>query len=116
MVLPIEFCNTSRAWVRKRAGYQCTYLSPKGIRCNQTAKLQNDHIQAYALGGSSKDIHNLRPLCKVHNLYCAKRDFPHKFKQQKNSMTDPLFVFLQDKAEASKKTKENYRPTSHIRG
>ena len=62
--------------IKKEANYQCTYKGPTGIRCNQTAHLQNDHVIAWANGGSSKDKKNLRCLCKVHNLYFAQRDFP----------------------------------------
>ena len=63
--------------VKERDHYQCTYLSGKGIRCNQRAHLQIDHIRPYAKGGSSQDITNLRCLCRAHNLYLAKKDFPH---------------------------------------
>jgi len=61
--------------VRKKAGYQCEYVSKTGVRCNQTAHLEIDHIRPYALGGSSKDIENLRCLCKLHNLYFARQHF-----------------------------------------
>lgn len=63
--------------IMKRDNYQCTYISPKGIRCNQTAHLQIDHIRPWAKNGSSQDLNNLRCLCRVHNLYKAKLDFPN---------------------------------------
>ncbi|MFM8315860.1 MAG: HNH endonuclease, partial [Deltaproteobacteria bacterium] len=62
--------------VKAESGYQCEYRSPKGIRCSQTAHLEVDHIRPYAMGGSSRDISNLRTLCKVHNLYFARQYFP----------------------------------------
>jgi hypothetical protein len=62
--------------VKLKAGYQCEYVSPSGNRCSQTAHLEVDHIRPYAFGGSSKDIENLRLLCKVHNLYMARLYFP----------------------------------------
>jgi hypothetical protein len=58
-------------------------VSPKGLRCNQRAHLQIDHIRPYAKGGSSHDIDNLRCLCKAHNLFLAKRDFPKFFAMRK---------------------------------
>lgn len=64
--------------VKLQAGYQCQYLSSKGIRCNQRANLQIDHIRPWAKNGSSQDIHNLRCLCRAHNLYRAKLDFPDR--------------------------------------
>jgi hypothetical protein len=62
--------------VKQRDGFQCAYVSPKGIRCNQRAHLQIDHIRPYAKGGSSHDMENLRCLCRAHNLFLAKQDFP----------------------------------------
>jgi len=62
--------------VKLKAGYQCEYVSPSGLRCSQTAHLEVDHVRPYAFGGSSKDIENLRVLCKVHNLYMARLYFP----------------------------------------
>ena len=62
--------------VKKMAEYQCEYVSDKGVRCNQTAKLEVDHVRPYAFGGSSRDLENLRCLCKVHNLYFARQYFP----------------------------------------
>ncbi len=65
-----------RKSLSERDNYQCTYTSSSGTRCNQTAHLQVDHIRPYGLGGSSKDINNLRLLCRTHNLYKAKVDYP----------------------------------------
>jgi hypothetical protein len=62
--------------VKRRSGYRCEYISPKGLRCSQTAHLEIDHVRPWAYGGSSKDISNLRCLCKVHNLYVARQYFP----------------------------------------
>ncbi|MBI1859611.1 MAG: HNH endonuclease [Deltaproteobacteria bacterium] len=62
--------------VRDRDAYQCSYVGPNGVRCNQTAHLQIDHIRPYALGGSSRDLANLRLLCRAHNLAKARLDFP----------------------------------------
>ena len=62
--------------VKKKAGFRCEFVSLKGIRCSQTAHLEIDHIRPWALGGSSKDIQNLRYLCKVHNLFFAEQYFP----------------------------------------
>ena len=68
--------------VKERDGYQCTY-NKNGVRCNQTAHLQIDHIRPWAMGGSSQDKNNLRLLCRAHNLYLAKVNFPNiKFQRK----------------------------------
>lgn len=65
-----------RREVMAEAGHQCTYQSQSGVRCNQTAHLQVDHIREWAKGGSSLDKSNLRPLCRAHNLMRAREAFP----------------------------------------
>jgi hypothetical protein len=62
--------------IKKQAGYRCEYISPSGVRCSQTARLEIDHVRPYALGGSSRDKENLRCLCKTHNLFMAAKHFP----------------------------------------
>jgi 5-methylcytosine-specific restriction endonuclease McrA len=53
---------------------QCRYISPDGKRCSEKHGLEIDHIKPYATGGS-RDISNLRLLCKSHNLYMAEKAF-----------------------------------------
>ncbi len=65
-----------RKEVMTEGGYQCTYRGPSGVRCNQTAHLQIDHVRPWAKGGSSLDKNNLRPMCRVHNLMLGRKDFP----------------------------------------
>ena len=57
--------------VLKEAGYQCSYVSPEGVRCKETRGLQVDHIIPRVVGGSD-DPTNLRCLCQVHNLLEAE--------------------------------------------
>ncbi|MBI1861063.1 MAG: HNH endonuclease [Deltaproteobacteria bacterium] len=64
--------------VKERDGYRCGYVGPSGVRCNQTAHLQIDHVRPYAMGGSSRDLDNLRVLCRAHNLAKARLDFPRR--------------------------------------
>lgn len=64
--------------VWKRDAGQCTFQNEKGRRCSARGRLQIDHIQPWALGGSSRDVGNLRLLCQAHNLLVAERYFPAK--------------------------------------
>ncbi len=65
-----------RRHVMESDGHRCSYQSPTGVRCNQTAHLQIDHIRPWAKGGSSREIENLRVLCRAHNLMLGSKDFP----------------------------------------
>jgi hypothetical protein len=62
--------------VKAESGHQCSYKAASGVRCNQTARLQTDHVRPWGKGGGSWDKSNLRPMCKVHNLLLAKQEFP----------------------------------------
>jgi len=53
------------------AGHRCTYQSAAGVRCDERAMLEVDHIEPRARGGSS-DASNLRILCQAHNQWQAK--------------------------------------------
>lgn len=64
-----------RRKVLKSSNYQCTFKSQQGVRCNQTAHLEIDHVRPWAKGGSSHDLENLRVLCKSHNLMFARGQF-----------------------------------------
>jgi hypothetical protein len=64
-----------RREVMRSSNFQCTFTSPQGVRCNQTAHLEIDHVRPWAKGGSSHDSKNLRVLCKSHNLMFARRQF-----------------------------------------
>jgi hypothetical protein len=60
---------------------QCCYVDPKtGKKCGATRYLQYDHVQPFALGGSSVEAGNIRLLCRVHNKLASdvvfgKRDY-----------------------------------------
>ncbi len=65
-----------------------THISPEGVRCNETRFLTIDHIQPYALGGTSTDQSNLRSMCNSHNGYLGRLVFgprqkvPHQATRQ----------------------------------
>jgi 5-methylcytosine-specific restriction endonuclease McrA len=51
---------------------RCTFVGSDGKRCDETIRLQVDHIKPVARGGSN-DITNLRLLCARHNRLQAER-------------------------------------------
>ncbi len=62
----------------ERAGYQCEFRGPEGVRCTARVGLEIDHVRPYAKGGSSGE-ENLRVLCRGHNLLCAAQEFGEEF-------------------------------------
>jgi hypothetical protein len=59
----------------ERDGGQCAFIAPDGTRCTARAWLEFDHELPFALGGSSRDSRNVRPLCFPHNQWAAKQTF-----------------------------------------
>ena len=64
--------------VRIRDGYQCSYVSPAGVRCQATKQLQYDHIYPFGKGGNH-DVENIRLLCPQHNRLMAERCYGKEF-------------------------------------
>jgi hypothetical protein len=46
-----------------RAKHQCVYISPDGTRCTERAGLENDHVESWAVRGTSNDLRNIQLLC-----------------------------------------------------
>ena len=65
-----------------RAGYQCEYWGPGGVRCTARTRLEVDHIEPVGKGGSC-DEENLRVLCRGRNLLAAERVFGEAFMRGK---------------------------------
>ena len=60
-----------RASIRNRSKDQCEYVEPiTNYRCESKSGLQFDHILPHAIGGTS-ELHNIRHLCRTHNLLAA---------------------------------------------
>ncbi len=59
-------------WRRDKG--ECTYVSPIGKQCQEKGFLHLDHIEPWALGGTS-DPENLRLLCASHNLRRSEKTF-----------------------------------------
>ncbi len=63
-----------RREVWRRDGGRCAFVAADGRRCDSRWKLEIDHIQPAALGGSSR-VDELRLACRAHNLLYAERAF-----------------------------------------
>ncbi len=57
------------------AGSRCEYVSPAGLRCEETRYLTIDHVRPFALGGRSRNLENLRCYCSAHNLLAGRQSF-----------------------------------------
>ena len=64
-----------------KSGYQCTWVSPEGHRCEETWGLEIDHILPWSRGGRTRED-NLQVLCRAHNQY--------KFFAEKNVSADKV--------------------------
>ena len=70
-----------RREIWQRDQEQCSYVSPKGKRCEAKRFLHIDHIKPWVLGGSSHDENNLRLLCSEHNRLRIASTFPHMWQR-----------------------------------
>ena len=68
--------------VLHRAGYQCEYRGPTGVRCEERTGLEMEHQSAFGKGGKS-DEKNLRVYCRSHNLWKAEIDYGEEFIRRK---------------------------------
>ena len=71
---PGHIAASTRREVFARDGEQCTYMDIEGRRCACRMRLELDHIEPRALGGSD-DASNLRARCRAHNLHAAEEIF-----------------------------------------
>jgi hypothetical protein len=65
----------------ERAGHCCEWTLASGGVCASRRRLQPDHIQPLALGGTS-DLANIRILCAFHNLLAARQVFGDEWMDQ----------------------------------
>lgn len=59
--------------VWRRDGGRCAFVGSDGVRCEETAWLEFDHIKPWSQGGRSDDASSIRLLCRAHNQYEARR-------------------------------------------
>ncbi len=74
--------SSVRERLLERAGYQCEFRGPGGVRCTARTRLEVDHINPIGKGGSCEE-ENLRVLCRGHNLLAAAREFGEEFMRGK---------------------------------
>jgi hypothetical protein len=65
----------------ERAGHCCEWRLVSGGVCASRRRLQPDHVQPLALGGTS-DLANIRILCAFHNLLAAREVFGDELMNQ----------------------------------
>lgn len=63
---------------------QCAFVSETGKRCGSRHRLEFDHIEAVARGGTST-VENVRLLCRAHNQHAAERAFGAEFMENKRA-------------------------------
>jgi len=68
--------------VFEKAGFQCEYSSPDGLRCSSRTGLQIEHTLPFAVY-HSHDEKNLKVFCPAHNLFSAEQYYGRDFINQK---------------------------------
>ena len=63
-----------RRQVWERDGGRCSFVARDGTRCESRWRLELDHVQPWALGGSS-NVDDLRLRCRAHNVFHAEEVF-----------------------------------------
>ena len=83
--IPVEVKDS----VYLRDGGQCSYVSPKGLRCSCRTHLNFDHIVPRAHGGTNCES-NIRILCSAHNQLMADKILGEPFMRAKRyaNLTD----------------------------
>ena len=67
-----------RRAIIQKAQARCEYIDPQTKRrCESRHRLEIDHVQPFAMGGSTT-AENLRALCRTHNQRQAEKAFIHK--------------------------------------
>ncbi len=96
--------------VWERDGGRCAFVGTDGHRCEETRRLELDHIVPVAQGGTTKP-ENLRLLCRPHNQYEAERVLGKEHVQRKRELAQRERA--RDKAaEARSKTRARARAGS----
>ena len=68
--------------VRERDNGQCVFVSDDERRCTERCGLEVDHVVPFSMGGT-REVGNLRLLCRAHNQLYAERVFGKEFMQVK---------------------------------
>jgi hypothetical protein len=68
--------------VWERDGGRCTFVGENGHRCEARTRLEFDHAEPVASGGSAT-VGNLRLRCRAHNQYAAEQAFGRDFMSAK---------------------------------
>jgi cell division septum initiation protein DivIVA len=89
-----------RRFVWERDGARCTFVGTGGHRCEETRRLEIDHILPVAMGGRSTP-ENLRILCRAHNQHEADRVLGKERVQARREVAQRERARARDAARAS---------------
>lgn len=71
-----------RERVLERAGYQCQYRGPDGVRCSSRIGLEVEHTKPFAVWRTHAEQH-LEAFCPAHNRFAAEKFYGREFIRQK---------------------------------
>jgi hypothetical protein len=68
--------------VWQRDGARCAFISTQGRRCSSRARLEFDHVDPVARGGTAH-VDRVRLLCRAHNQFEAERVYGRAFMERR---------------------------------
>jgi 5-methylcytosine-specific restriction endonuclease McrA len=70
--------------VWQRDGARCAFVSVQGRRCASRTRLEFDHVDPVARGGTSR-VERVRLLCRAHNQFEAERAYGRAFMERRRA-------------------------------
>ena len=80
--------DAMRRAVYERDGGRCTFVDVRGRRCEETGKLEIDHVDGFART-HRHDVGALRLLCRAHNQHAAEQMYGRAFMERARASFDP---------------------------
>jgi 5-methylcytosine-specific restriction endonuclease McrA len=87
--------------VLERDGYQCTFESETGRRCEARSRLEYDHVLEVARGGEST-LSGVQLRCRAHNQYGAECTFGAEFMRHKRIAATEARAIAQAQSSAAR--------------
>jgi 5-methylcytosine-specific restriction endonuclease McrA len=93
-----------RRAVWERDGGRCTFVSTAGHRCEARTRIELDHIEPVARGGTAT-VNGMRLRCRAHNQYAAECAFGAGFMNRKREVAERASDEARSRAAAAEESR-----------